>query len=82
MRKELKIHRDLINEGWDMVNSTIRKVKDGFEYHDKEWGTDIPPRLYKDLDRLIWEFELPKYIKDSIMELIEVPKSQKISYSV
>ena len=76
--KELKIHRNLINEGWDLVNSTIRKVRGGFEYHDKEWGTDVLPRLYKDVDRLIWEFELPKHIKNSIMKLIEVPSTKGV----
>ena len=79
---EVKIHRDLVNEGWDKVNSTIRKVKDGFEYHDKEWGTNVPPRLYKDIDRLIWEFDLPKYIKDSVMKLIQVPSTKGVNHII
>jgi len=76
--KELKVHRDLSHVGLDLVNSTIKKVRDGFEYHDKEWGIGVLPRLYEDVDRLIWEFELPKRIKNSIMKLIEVSPTKGV----
>lgn len=75
--EELIIHRDLTNVGLDIVNSTVRKVKDGFSYHDKGWGTDVPPLLFTDPDRLIWEFYLPKSLKKHIIKLNDVSQSDR-----
>ena len=81
-KEEISVYRNLTNFGKDIVNSTIRKVTDGFEYFDKEWGTNHSPRLYKDLDRLIWEFDLPKNVKDSVIKLNVVPNSKKIDFVI
>jgi hypothetical protein len=80
--EEIRLSRDLTVFGKDVINSTIRKVSDGFEYHDKNWGTNHSPRLYKDIDRLIWEFELPKKTKDSVIKLKEVTPSKKIDFRI
>jgi hypothetical protein len=80
--EEIRLSRDMTVFGKDVINSTIRKVSEGFEYHDKNWGTNYSPRLYKDIDRLIWEFELPKKTKDSVIKLNEVTPSKKIDFRI
>lgn len=66
-KNSIEVKRDHSSIGSGVWSSVIKRVEDGFEYFDKEVMSS--PKIFDDVDFLLWEFELPKILREPLMNL-------------
>ena len=66
-KDSIEVKRDHSSIGSGIWSTVIKRVKDGFEYFDK--GVMSSPKIFDDVDFLLWEFELPKSLREPLMNL-------------
>mgnify|MGYP006943315289 CR=1 FL=1 len=66
-KDSIEVKRDHSSIGSGVWSSVIKRVKNGFQYLDKEVMSS--PKFFDDVDFLLWEFELPKSLREPLMNL-------------
>lgn len=72
----IEIKRDHSSLGCGVWSSIIERVEGGFEYFDK--GIMKSPKFFEDVDFLLWEFELPKSLREPLMNLQPIKLNEEI----